>query len=290
MVMRIDEARQPRAEHPGGAQDGKPAPGGMDAVFPGKLGPAIAAQRPGGVIRLPGAGAAAVENIVCRYVQKRKAARCCRLRHPCRGRGVDPHRHVFVAFSLIHRRVGGCVDHNFGVAGGNRIGASVRFAQIGVDFVTGDGTNLGTPSPFADAIQNRPLEVLMEEFIALRAQGIPTPAVASWQRSTTGCTLWQNILDLYNNDTYAQVVYRDPATGKKVFFVPDSPDPTIVAQIQSNGFGGVVTNTTVPLPIYEGGTFIYSTPTGRKSATTQTLTVLLNGTNGLNVNILVLGS
>jgi hypothetical protein len=64
----------------------------------------------------------------------------------------------------------------------------------------------------------------------------------------------------------------------------------ICAQIQSNGFGGVVTNTTVPLPIYEGGSFIYSTPTGRKSATTQTLTVLLNGTNGLNVNILVLGS
>jgi hypothetical protein len=44
------------------------------------------------------------------------------------------------------------------------------------------------------------------------------------------------------------------------------------------------------LPIYEGGTFIYSTPTGRKSATTQTLTILLNGTTGLNVNVLVLGS
>ena len=64
----------------------------------------------------------------------------------------------------------------------------------------------------------------------------------------------------------------------------------ICAQIQSNGFGGVVTNTSVPLPIYEGGSFIYSTPTGRKSATTQTLTILLNGTTGLNVNVLVLGS
>ena len=64
----------------------------------------------------------------------------------------------------------------------------------------------------------------------------------------------------------------------------------ICAQIQSNGFGGVVTNTAVPLPIYEGGSFIYSTPTGRKSATSQTLTVLLNGTTGLNVNVLVLGS
>jgi len=64
----------------------------------------------------------------------------------------------------------------------------------------------------------------------------------------------------------------------------------ICAQIKSDGFGGVVTNTAVPLPIYEGGTFIYSTPTGRKSATTQTLTILLNGTTGLNVNVLVLGS
>ena len=64
----------------------------------------------------------------------------------------------------------------------------------------------------------------------------------------------------------------------------------ICAQIKSDGFGGVVTNTTVPLPIYEGGSFIYSTPTGRKSATSQTLTILLNGTNGLNVNVLVIGS
>jgi hypothetical protein len=64
----------------------------------------------------------------------------------------------------------------------------------------------------------------------------------------------------------------------------------ICAQIQSNGFGGVVTNTVVPLPIYEGGSFIYSTPTGRKSATSQTLTILLNGTTGLNVNVLVIGS
>ena len=64
----------------------------------------------------------------------------------------------------------------------------------------------------------------------------------------------------------------------------------ICAQIQSNGFGGVVTNTSVPLPIYEGGSFIYSTPTGRKSATSQTLTILLNGTTGLNVNVLVIGS
>ena len=64
----------------------------------------------------------------------------------------------------------------------------------------------------------------------------------------------------------------------------------ICAQIKSDGFGGVVTNTSVPLPIYEGGSFIYSTPVGRKTATAQTLTILLNGTTGLNVNVLVIGS
>ena len=128
-----------RGKDPGRAQNGKAAPCGMDAMFPGKLGPAIAAQRPGGVIRLPGAGAAAVENIVCRYVQKRKAARCCRLRHPCRGRGVDPHRHVFIGLGLIHCRIGGGIDHNLGVAGGNRIGASVWLAQIGVAARQEDG-------------------------------------------------------------------------------------------------------------------------------------------------------
>jgi hypothetical protein len=105
----------------------------------------------------------------------------------------------------------------------------------GVDFVTADGTNLCTPSDFADAIQTRPFEVLLEEFIALRAAGVPTPRVAAWQRSITGCTLWSDILDIYNDPSYGPLIYTDPVSGKKVFFVPDSPDPSIVAQILSNG-------------------------------------------------------
>ena len=126
-------------EHPGGAQNGKAAPGSVDAMFPGKLGPAIGTQRPGVVIGLPGAGAAAVEDIVRRNVQERNSARCRRLRHPRRGRAVDQHRHVFIAFSLIHGRIGGRVDHHLGVAGGNRIGTAVRLAQIGVAARQEDG-------------------------------------------------------------------------------------------------------------------------------------------------------
>ena len=109
------------------------------------------------------------------------------------------------------------------------------FNQGSIDFVTADGTNLCTPSPFADAIQTRPFEVLIEEFAALRALGVPTPSVAAWQRSATGCTLWQNILNIYNDPSYEPLIYKDPTTGKKVFFVPDSPDPSIVQQILSNG-------------------------------------------------------
>ena len=110
------------------------------------------------------------------------------------------------------------------------------FAQSGVDFVTVDGTNLCTPSPFADAIQTRPAEVLFEEFAALRAAGFTTPAISAWQRVVTGCSLHTQILeDIYNNEAFGPLVYRDPTTGKKVFFVPDSPDPTIVSEIEANG-------------------------------------------------------
>ena len=78
------------------------------------------------------------------------------------------------------------------------------FAQSGVDFITADGTNLCTPSPFADAIQTRPMEVLFEEFGALRAAGFTTPAISAWQRAVTGCTLHTQILGIYNNASHGQ--------------------------------------------------------------------------------------
>lgn len=109
------------------------------------------------------------------------------------------------------------------------------FNQASVDFVTADATNLCTPSPFADAIQTRPFEVLLEEFSALRAQGVTTPSAVVWQRSQTGCTLWQQALNIYNNETFSPLIYRDPQSNKKVFFVPSDPDPSIVSQIESNG-------------------------------------------------------
>lgn len=64
----------------------------------------------------------------------------------------------------------------------------------------------------------------------------------------------------------------------------------VCAQIKSAGYGGVDTHATVPLPIPENGAFIYSSPTPIKIANSNVLTVYLNGTTGLNVNILTIGS
>jgi len=109
------------------------------------------------------------------------------------------------------------------------------FAAAGVDFITSDGTNLCTPSPFADAIQTRPMEVLFEEFAALRARNLSTPAIAAWHRLAPGCTLQAQVLAVYNDPAHAPLVLRDGATGKKVFFTPAEPDPALVAAVEANG-------------------------------------------------------
>lgn len=64
----------------------------------------------------------------------------------------------------------------------------------------------------------------------------------------------------------------------------------VCAQIKSAGYGGVDTHATVPLPIRENGAFVYSSPVPIKIVNTNVLTVYLNGTTGLNVNILTIGS
>jgi hypothetical protein len=107
----------------------------------------------------------------------------------------------------------------------------------GVKFLTADATNLCDASTFSDQIQTRPLEVLFEEYYAARARGLSTPQIVAWQRVVTGCS-WDfisQILDLYNTASYTDLIWKDPATGKKVFFVPASPDAGFVAQIESNG-------------------------------------------------------
>lgn len=112
---------------------------------------------------------------------------------------------------------------------------AAELTAAGVDYVTIDGTNLGSFSAFADWIQLRPGEVVLEEWSALRASGAATPAVAAWQRIPAGGDLYLRWLDLYNNATYAPLVFRDPASGKKLFFVPPGGDAAIIEAIESNG-------------------------------------------------------
>lgn len=106
--------------------------------------------------------------------------------------------------------------------------------DAGVDFIALDATNLCTPSNEIDEIQTRPMEVVFEEFAALRAKGTPTPAISAWWRLVTGCTLHTAVLALYNNPLYDALVTRNK-DGRKVFFTPASPDPAIVALVESNG-------------------------------------------------------
>jgi hypothetical protein len=63
----------------------------------------------------------------------------------------------------------------------------------------------------------------------------------------------------------------------------------ICAQVKSAGYGGIDTGT-VPLPIRENGALIYNSAVAVKVANSNVLTSYLNGTNGLNINILTLGS
>lgn len=112
---------------------------------------------------------------------------------------------------------------------------AAELSGSGIDFVTADGTNLPLFSPFADLIQLRPAEVLFEEWAALRARGITTPAIAAWQTVKTGGDLYQRMLDLYNNATFAPLVHRDAATKKFIFFVPPGGDTDIIAAIENNG-------------------------------------------------------
>ena len=105
-----------------------------------------------------------------------------------------------------------------------------------IDFITLDGTNLCTPSAQEELIQQRPAEVLLEEFLRLRAAGVATPRVAAWQRLVAGCTTYPAVLALYNNASYiaADLFLRAPS-GKRVFFVPSDPDPALVAAVEANG-------------------------------------------------------
>ena len=110
---------------------------------------------------------------------------------------------------------------------------------MGLDYVAVDVTNwpMADVGGATDVSVLRPTEVLFEEWTALRAAGVATPAIAVWPCSPAGSTTWAYLLDtLYNNATFAPLVWT--LGGKKALFVPYTPscyDPATVALMESNG-------------------------------------------------------
>lgn len=120
-----------------------------------------------------------------------------------------------------------------------------QMVAAGIDFVVVDGTNIAGYDSFTDGIQQRPFEVLVQEFTALRAQGIATPEIAMWQRfpespvaaGDGGDWSYRHVLAIYNDPAYSSVIMHDANSGKKVYFYPDlgNFDPAYVDLINSNG-------------------------------------------------------
>lgn len=110
--------------------------------------------------------------------------------------------------------------------------------SAGVDFVFVDLTNLQGMSPFADVLGVRPLEVLLEEWRKARDAGIMTPQVAAWVPAPdkTGPMVYEEVLALYNNPAFADLIVRDPKSGKKVAFLVDYLTTAAgLAAVEANG-------------------------------------------------------
>lgn len=108
--------------------------------------------------------------------------------------------------------------------------------DVNVSFVVADSTNIVDSGPVADVLQLRPFEVLAEEWLAMREQGLLTPQISIWQQLAPGSNLWRAYVDqggVYNNSAYNDLIFKDAATGKKVLFATSNPDPAIVAILQA---------------------------------------------------------
>jgi hypothetical protein len=101
--------------------------------------------------------------------------------------------------------------------------------NAGVDFVYVDLTNLQTNGDFADVLGVRPLEVLLEEWGALRRAGVPTPQVAAWLPLTdVGAAepIFRAVLDAYDTATPDLILTHD---GREVLFVVENASLPISA-------------------------------------------------------------
>lgn len=118
--------------------------------------------------------------------------------------------------------------------------------SAGIDFVYLDATNLPFASPFADVLGLRPIEVLLEQWSALRQAGTITPQLAVWvpippkQPGQEGLTyLAEQLLELYNRPELDELILEHRPTGKKVMFITDHAglpaDAAELALLEDNG-------------------------------------------------------
>jgi hypothetical protein len=125
---------------------------------------------------------------------------------------------------------------------------------VGIEFVAPDSTNTDADPRWlpgeSDFTVLRPLELMADEWAAMRAEGLATPQLSIFAR-VSGGPLWRWFLDgLYNNETLlsADLILRSNASSgggfsKKVFFAaaqpasPDRPgwDKATVDEIAENG-------------------------------------------------------
>ena len=120
---------------------------------------------------------------------------------------------------------------------------AAALVAAGVDWIILDATNWPTfdnstydaagqvtrGSLLVDATIVRPIEVLLDAWVGMRAEGLPTPRFAAWPCAPSPTivpaarAMWRYMLDaLYNNVRYADLVLRD-AAGKKVYFMSPKP-------------------------------------------------------------------
>jgi hypothetical protein len=90
---------------------------------------------------------------------------------------------------------------------------AAMLTAAGVDYIAVDVTNWPQVNAPTDLAVLRPIEVLMEEWLMLRAQGLPTPQIVIWNYAHVASypngkiTAWQWFLDhLYNNATRAPLI------------------------------------------------------------------------------------
>jgi hypothetical protein len=128
-----------------------------------------------------------------------------------------------------------------GTADCKNISAHARhFAQLwhttGVDVIVPDTTNgARSDDPTVDMINIRPVEVMLEEFAALRVEGLATPQFAVWTTAGVNTTMYEGMLPLVNRREFSEL-WLTTGSGKSVYFT-HSDDDGVIASIRSNSGG-----------------------------------------------------